>query len=145
MQFKRELFDTFHLSGHQQGIYRERFQRVSTLMMELSRSEEQKASWIARQLSEIPIEELLLIMCLTKREDTAKAISVYLSRLRYLNREIDGKTLQKMGYPSGPLFKEIMNAVQDARVDGIVNSLAEEKQWVLKNFPLEEVNSLEPS
>jgi len=134
---REELFETFHLGDHQRGIYHERFERVSTVMKELTRTEEQQPSWIARQLSEVPIEELLLIMSLTKRENTARAISVYLSRLRYLNREIDGKTLQKMGYPSGPLFKEIMMAVQDARVDGVVNSLAEEKEWVKVHFPLE--------
>ncbi|MDF1536818.1 MAG: CBS domain-containing protein [bacterium] len=134
---REEVLETFHLNEHHREIYRERFNRVSATMKELSQKEEQKPSWIARQFSGVPIEELLLIMSLTKQEDTARAISVYLSRLRYLNREIDGKTLQEMGYPSGPLFRKIMIAVEDARVDGIVNSLAEEKEWVIANFPLE--------
>jgi tRNA nucleotidyltransferase (CCA-adding enzyme) len=134
---REEVLETFHLSEHHRKLHRQRFARVSATMRELTRTEEQKPSWIARQLSDIPIEELLLIMSLTKREDTARAISVYLSRLRYINREIDGKALKEMGYTSGPLFREIMMAVQDARVDGVVNSLAEEKEWVLANFPKE--------
>jgi hypothetical protein len=29
-----------------------------------------------------------------------------------------------------------MKAVQDARVDGEVNTLQEEKEWIVRNFPL---------
>ena len=76
-------------------------------------------------------------MSLTRREGTAKAISLYLTRLRFIRREIDGGTLLSMGYPTGPIFREIMQAVQDARVDGLVNTLEEEKAWVRQNFPVE--------
>ncbi len=134
---REEILELFHLNEHQKKGFRERWLTISGTMRELARTEEKPMSWIARLLGEVELEDLLTIMSLTKREDTAKAISLYLSRLRFVRRELDGKELMEMGYPSGPLYREIMQAVQDARVDGIVNTLAEEKEWVLSNFPLE--------
>jgi len=132
-----EILGLFHQSPQIKNLYRERWSRLSSVMVDLGKNEKESQSWIARLLGQLNIEDLLLVMSLTKREGTAKAISLYLTRLRFIHREIDGKVLLSMGYSTGPLFREIMQAVQDARVDGLVNSLDEEKAWVLRHFPLE--------
>jgi tRNA nucleotidyltransferase (CCA-adding enzyme) len=134
---REQVLELFHLNEHQKRTYRARWEQTSTTMKELARTDDKSQSWIARLLGEIEIEDLLAVMSLTKREDTVRAISVYLSRLRFIKRELTGQELIEMGYSSGPVFGEIMQAVQDARVDGIVNSLDEEKKWVKVNFPLE--------
>jgi len=133
---REQILELFHLSDHQKMTYRDRWENTSATMKELARTEEKSLSWIANLLGEVEIEDLLTIMSLTKREDTVKVISIYLSRLRFIKRELGGKELTEMGYTSGPVFKEIMEAVQDARVDGIVNSFVEEKEWVKARFPL---------
>jgi tRNA nucleotidyltransferase (CCA-adding enzyme) len=138
-QEREEILALFHLSEHRQEVMRSRWAKISATMRVLARAENKSNSSIARLLGQVEIEDLLLIMSLTKREGTVKAVSLYLSRLRFIQREIDGKTLGEMGYPSGPIYREIMLAVQDARVDGLVNSLAEEKEWVKEHFPLENV------
>lgn len=132
-----EILKLFHLSTHLKNLYRERWARLSSVMADLARNEKGPNRWIFRLLGQLDIEDLLLIMSLTRREGTAKAISLYLTRLRFIRREIDGGTLLSMGYPTGPIFREIMQAVQDARVDGLVNTLEEEKAWVREHFPLE--------
>ena len=132
---RREILDLFHLNEDRQKIMVERWVRLSSVMRDLAQSENEAHSIIAKLLGSLRIEDLLLIMSLTKRKGTAKAVSLFLSRLRFISREIDGKTLLSMGYTTGPLFREIMQAVQDARVDGLVNSLTEEKEWVKENFP----------
>ncbi len=134
---REQILELFHLNEHQKMSYRVRWEKISTLMKELARTDDKSLSWIARLLDGVQIEDLLTIMSLTKREDTAKGISVYLSRLRFIKRELGGRELKEMGYSSGPVFREIMQAVQDARVDGVVNSLVEEREWVLSNYPLE--------
>ena len=131
---REQILELFHINAQEKKNYRSTWEKTSATMKALARTDEKSPSWIARLLSEIEVEDLLTIMSLTKREDTVKAISVYLSRLRFIQRELDGKDLKEMGYPTGPMFREIMLAVQDARVDGVVNSLAEEKEWVLANF-----------
>ncbi len=134
---REQILELFHLNDHQKRVYRDRWKITSSTMRELARTDDKSLSWIAKLLGEVEIEDLLSIMSLTKREDTVKAISIYLSRLRFIKRELDGEELMEMGYTSGPVFKEIMQAVQDARVDGEVNSLTEEKAWVKAHFPLE--------
>jgi len=134
---REQILELFHLSDHQKKTYRWKWETTSDTMKELARTSDKSLSWIARLLREVEIEDLLTIMSLTKREVTVKAISVYLSRLRFIKRELGGQELKDMGYSSGPLFRDIMQAVQDARVDCEVNSLEEEKEWVKANFPLE--------
>ncbi len=133
---RSEILELFHLSEHLKKQYIERWKSISGTLRILARSDEPKNSQIARLLGNRPTEDLLVIMSLTRRESTVRSISIYLSRLRYIGREIDGDMLKKMGYNSGPVFRKIMQAVQDAKLDGIVNSLDEEKQWIRKNFPL---------
>jgi tRNA nucleotidyltransferase (CCA-adding enzyme) len=137
-QEREQILELFHLNEHRQNLMRERWVSLHGIMRDLVRIENKSNSSIARLLGQVVIEDLLLIMALTKREGTVKAVSLYLSRLRFIRREIDGKTLRKMGYTSGPLYREIMLAVQDARMDGLVNSLAEEKKWIKENFPIAE-------
>ena len=138
---REQILELFHLSEHQKRTYRGKWEDTSSTMKKLARTDEKSLSWIARLLERVEIEDILTIMSLTKREDTAKAISVYLSRLRFIKRELGGKELKKMGYSSGPVFSKIMQAVQDARVDGIVNSLAEERKWVKVNFPMKKIEN----
>jgi len=133
---REQILELFHLNDHQKKTYRAKWEQISSTMKELARTDDKSLSWIANLLGGVEIEDLLTIMSLTKREDTARAISVYLSRLRFIKRELSGQELLDLGYSSGPVFGEIMQAVQDARVDGIVNSLDEEKKWVKANFPL---------
>jgi len=133
---RSEILELFHLSEQQKKQYLGRWKSISDTLRTLARSDEPRNSQIARLLDNRSTEDLLIIMSLTKRESTVRSISIYLSRLRYIKREIDGDMLKKMGYSSGPAFRKIMQAVQDAKLDGIVNSLDEEKQWIMENFPL---------
>ncbi|UCG39070.1 MAG: hypothetical protein JSV00_02190, partial [bacterium] len=136
-EVRNEILGLFHLSEPRQRSITARWDTISATMKELAYADEQPLSRIARLLDEVQTEDLLLIMSLTKRESTVKAVSLYLSRLRFIRRELDGKGLRQMGYPPGPIFRKVLQATQDARVDGVVNSLAEEKRWVRENFPLE--------
>jgi tRNA nucleotidyltransferase (CCA-adding enzyme) len=133
---RRGILKVFHVQPHWEKNFEEGWAQISSTLRALAQPGEQKPSWINNILSDLRTEDLILIMALTKREPTARAISLYLSRLRFIKSEVDGKILKAMGYESGPLFGKIMKAVQDARVDGEVNTLQEEKEWIVRNFPL---------
>jgi len=47
-----------------------------------------------------------------------------------------GKDLIRMGYRPGPAFSEILRAVEDAQLDGIVSTRGEAEQLVREKFPL---------
>lgn len=47
-----------------------------------------------------------------------------------------GKHLVEMGYIPGPIFKEILREVENAQLEGVINSEEEARQYVLKRWPL---------
>lgn len=65
-----------------------------------------------------PAEVLLLVMALTGREATRKAVSDYLSRLRDVKADIDGADLLRAGVRRGPRVAAGLDAALRAKLDG---------------------------
>jgi len=83
-------------------------------------------STLYRRLAVFRIELILFMMALTKRKAAKKAISHYFTDLRRVKIHIRGRDLKKMGLPPGPLYREILQAVFDARLDGRLKTRKEE-------------------
>jgi poly(A) polymerase len=49
-------------------------------------------------------------------------------------RLLTGDNLVEMGYKPGPLFSEILRAVEDAQLEGLVNSKKEAKDYAEREF-----------
>jgi tRNA nucleotidyltransferase (CCA-adding enzyme) len=86
-------------------------------------------------LHPLPIEVLLFLMTKTSREKTRKAISLYITKLRSVRVSVTGEDLAEMGYPPGPQYREILDKVMDARLDGLVTDRDTEKEWIVRHFP----------
>jgi tRNA nucleotidyltransferase (CCA-adding enzyme) len=56
----------------------------------------------------------------------------YHRRLQYVQPEIDGAWLQERGVEPGPIYRQILGTLRDARLDGQVSSLSEEEALVEK-------------
>ncbi|MEA1923726.1 MAG: hypothetical protein U9N63_13855, partial [Pseudomonadota bacterium] len=63
-----------------------------------------------------------------------KALSNYLTRLQFVEIEINGNDLIAAGLTPGPQFKRILDQVRDARLDGEVNNRQEELDMVSKLY-----------
>ena len=50
---------------------------------------------------------------------------------------LNGYDLIDMGYPRGPLYSEILESLEDAQLEGIVKNKEDAKNFILKQFPLE--------
>ena len=48
---------------------------------------------------------------------------------------VNGRDLIEMGYAPGPLFKEVLSAVEDAQLEGALTSREAALQFVSKTFP----------
>jgi hypothetical protein len=48
---------------------------------------------------------------------------------------VKGQDLLSLGYPSGPMFKEVFDAILERRFAGELRSKAEEIDFVLSRFP----------
>jgi len=81
-------------------------------------------------LNPLSTEAILFLMARTTREETRRAISSYFTKLKTVRIEITGKDLIAMGLKPGPKFKSILDSIHQARLNGELKSLEEEKQFV---------------
>jgi len=93
-----------------------------------------KPSRIYRLLNPLPVEVLLYVMTKTSRESVRKAVSLYITRLRSVKVSVTGRDLKQMGFAEGPLYREILSRVLDARLDGVIAEPAGEKEWISRVF-----------
>ncbi len=95
----------------------------------LQQSKTVSNSRLYKQLSVFKTESILYMMADAKEERVQKAISSYFTKLRYIKLSITGRDLIDMGLKPGPLFKEILQAVFDAKLNGIVSTRQDELEF----------------
>jgi tRNA nucleotidyltransferase (CCA-adding enzyme) len=57
-------------------------------------------------------------------------LDLYLTRWRHVRTGLDGRALQKLGVPSGPRLGRILKALQDAKLDGKIETKQDETKLV---------------
>jgi tRNA nucleotidyltransferase (CCA-adding enzyme) len=87
-------------------------------------------STLYKQLSSLNTELILYMMAATKHDGVKRSISRYFTRLRQAKIMVRGKDLIKMGLEPGPIYKEILQAVLDAKLNGRVKSRNDELNFV---------------
>ena len=80
------------------------------------------------------LQTVLYTMAKARDEETKKAVSLYLTKLRNIKPELTGKDLKEMGFKTGPLFKEILTAILEARLNKKVKSREGEIRLVKEKF-----------
>ncbi|HID29588.1 MAG TPA: CCA tRNA nucleotidyltransferase, partial [Desulfobacterales bacterium] len=93
-----------------------------------------KNSDLYRKLRPFHIETLLYIMANTTRNSVKRAISSYVTRLRSTQTLLSGKYLKETGFKPGPIYREILDRLLDARLNGEVETLLDEVEFVRKNW-----------
>ncbi|MGB6410354.1 MAG: hypothetical protein WBF16_04045, partial [Candidatus Deferrimicrobiaceae bacterium] len=62
-------------------------------------------------------------------------ISLYFTQLKYVRPIFTGRDLQALGYPAGPLYKEILDEILERKFVGELRTKADETSFVLSHFP----------
>jgi len=101
------------------------------------------SSALYRRLHGLRTELILYMMASTRNRSVKKSISIYYNQLKDIQPLTDGQDLLSMGLKSGPVFRQILEAVLDARLNGEVETHQEElafvRRWVRNhtshNFP----------
>lgn len=89
-----------------------------------------KNSILYNRLSEFKIELILFMMATTKREEVKRSISYYYTHLRHVTTALKGRDLLRIGIPPGPAYREILQAICDAKLDGQLSSESDERDFV---------------
>jgi tRNA nucleotidyltransferase (CCA-adding enzyme) len=80
----------------------------------------------------------LLVMWLSTASAWARQrLWLYEIELRHIQPMVDGDYLKGLGLRPSPLFKKLLNAVRDARLDGEIHTLAEEQALVARMLAAE--------
>jgi tRNA nucleotidyltransferase (CCA-adding enzyme) len=66
----------------------------------------------------------------TSSERVRRRLWRYETALRYVEPEVDGEYLKSLGLKPSPLFRRLLSTVRDARLDGQVQSVEEEKALI---------------
>jgi tRNA nucleotidyltransferase (CCA-adding enzyme) len=69
------------------------------------------------------------MMAIAKNKAVKKSISHFFTDLRRTKLSLKGRDLKKMGLPPGPVYRQVMEAVLDARLDGTVKSKKDEIEF----------------
>ncbi|MBF0224175.1 MAG: CBS domain-containing protein [Desulfobacterales bacterium] len=89
-------------------------------------------STLYKKLYELKTELILYMMGATEKEYVKKAISQYYTGLRHIKLFIKGSDLLKIGLTPGPLFKRVLSAVLDAKLNDRIHTKEEELEFVKK-------------
>jgi tRNA nucleotidyltransferase (CCA-adding enzyme) len=96
----------------------------------LERHQPVKSSTLYNELSAFKTELVLYMMASTAREDVKRAISQFITGLRYVTVALRGEDLKNMGLKPGPIFRDILRAVLNAKLNGRLITKKDEIQFV---------------
>jgi len=85
-------------------------------------------------LNSIPLEVCLYLMAKTSRPATKKAFSLYFTRLRDIALHVTGRDLIKLGIPPGKIYKQILDSLLEAALNGKIEGREEELRYITKKF-----------
>lgn len=77
---------------------------------------------------------VLLYLSARADDEIRRWLSHYLIHLRGVHPELNGDDLRKLGFPPGPIYREILEALRFARLDAVVESRSDEISFVKKRF-----------
>jgi tRNA nucleotidyltransferase (CCA-adding enzyme) len=80
-----------------------------------------------RLLSGLSEEALLLLMARTPSDAGRRRLSAFLTRDRHVKPSVGGSDLKDLGLKPGPRFKEILERLLEARLNGEITTEAEER------------------
>jgi len=125
-----EICMRFELAPRYRKIFSaERFEAERCLHW-LERNLPVKNSRLYKELFGFKTELLLYMMAATKQKIVKRSISQYFTRLRYVNPAVIGKDLKKMGLAPGPIYREILQAVLEAKLNGTLITRNDELAFV---------------
>ena len=79
-------------------------------------------------LQGLAIEDMLFL--LIKDFSLEEEIRLYLEELQWVDIEVSGDDIMDLGYSPGPLFREVLDEVKKAKLNGKVKNYTEEREYL---------------
>ena len=114
---------------HAERIRVSRFS-LNNLLRRLARRSPLRPAEVYRVLVGLSDETLLFLMAKAGSESVKRHISAYLTSYRHVKPILTGTDLKTMGLKPSPIFKEILRQLLSARLNGEVQTKADERDLV---------------
>jgi len=126
----KEICDQFEIAPKYQMIFcKERFEAERCLYrLEIDRKI--KNAGLYKELSPFRIELILYMMAVTRQERAKKAISFFVTQLRQTEISVSGQDLKETGLEPGPIYRIILQAVLDAKLNGQLKTKNDELNFM---------------
>ncbi len=108
--------------------------RLRALARQFHLAREKPASRVYRWLVESSLETILALMAWVERPDLRKAIGEFLTTTRRVRPVLRGDDLRALGIRPGPIYRDILNSLLYARLDGHVQSRDDELRFLRRRF-----------
>ncbi|HEY9651276.1 MAG TPA: poly(A) polymerase, partial [Coleofasciculaceae cyanobacterium] len=93
-----------------------------------------RPSEIAQHLREYKLPTLVLVALQSPRAIRRK-LWRYLTTWETIQAPINGNDLRKLGYKPGPQYREILDALLAATLDGMIQDEGDAQAFLVKNYP----------
>jgi tRNA nucleotidyltransferase (CCA-adding enzyme) len=108
--------------------------RLRSLARSLQRARDVTPSRMHRWLAEASTDVVLALMAVVARPELRKAIGDFLTAAERVRPLLTGDDLRALGIRPGPVYRDILNSLLYARLDGHVQSRDDELRFVRRRF-----------
>ncbi len=129
-----EMLRGFNLSPKLAGGLVQGKEAADQALISLFRLGEPNRSQIYHRLAPLQTEYLLYMMAKSRQEPSRRFISLFFTHLKKLKPDLRGRDLVALGYQPGPLIKEMLDRLLEARINEQVKSRKEEKDFIRRAF-----------
>ncbi|MCP3952532.1 MAG: CBS domain-containing protein [Desulfobacterales bacterium] len=137
----QEICTRFELPPRLQTLFcRLRFE-ADRCIYSLERKLPKKNSTIYNRLHGLKIELRLYMMAMTTKEPVKRAISRYCTKLRFVALTTSGKDLMQFGLKPGPVFRQVLDATRDAKLNGKIETNQDEHGFIKNYIQRHKLNS----
>ncbi len=126
----RAICERLELAPRYRKIFLKDRMAADATLNRLERSLPNDNRSLYKQLSGLSIEMILYMMACAHSRDVKRAISHFVTKLRYVTITVTGKDLMGYGLSPGPIYREIMQHVLDAKLDGLLKTRDDELKFV---------------
>jgi tRNA nucleotidyltransferase (CCA-adding enzyme) len=130
----QEICRRFELTPRMQTLFVDSRAKAQECLHALARSLPADNSTVYHRLAGFRTELILFMMAAADQEKVKKAISLYFTHLRRTAISLKGEDLQQLGVHPGPIYREVFQAVFDAKLNGRVKTREEELEFARKRL-----------
>jgi len=112
-----EICRRFELAPRFRKIFCQERLAADKCLIWLERKKNLANSNLYNELVGFKTELILYMMAATDQERVKRSISQYITGLRYVRVQLKGKDLKKMGLLPGPIYRRVLQAVLEAKLD----------------------------